>query len=176
MEKDTHQTHETDAEFITDCGGIQPEPLIPMYEEEIPFTDPTLAGNEHIEELIHRFHHEQTPELFTAICLAIRKQMANDRHFIFPADITEDKDGNTLFSFKTLDLEIGPAMVAFTSLEEKRKAPPSGAVSQFIDSVLEPLMQMDGILGLLLNPWGESLYLGKEDIGMILTPGSERLI
>jgi hypothetical protein len=37
-------------------------------------------------------------------------------------------------------------------------------------------MQMDGILGLLLNPWGESLYLGKEDIGMILTPCSERFI
>jgi hypothetical protein len=37
-------------------------------------------------------------------------------------------------------------------------------------------MQMDEIHGLLLNPWGESLYLGKEDIGMILTPGSERFI
>lgn len=77
---------------------------------------------------------------------------------------------------KTLDLEIGPVLVAFTSMEEKEKAPPSGAVSQFIDSVLEPLMQMDEIQGLLLNPWGESLYLGKEDIGMILTPGSERFI
>ena len=102
--------------------------------------------------------------------------MAKDRHFIFPADITEDEDGNTVFSFKTLELEIGPALVAFTSMEEKEKAPHSGAVSQFIDSVLEPLMQMDEMHGLILNPWGESLYLGKEDIGMILAPGSERFI
>ena len=61
-------------------------------------------------------------------------------------------------------------------MDEKEKAPPSGAVSQFIDSVLEPLMQMDEIQGLILNPWGESLFLGKEDIGVILTPGSERFI
>lgn len=175
MENDTLRTSEADDEYITVCGGIQPEPLLPA-PEDCPFADPTLEGNEQIEELIHHFHQEQTPELFTAICLAIRKQMESDRHFIFPADITADDDGNTLFSFKTLDLEIGPALVAFTSMEEKRKAPPSGAVSQFIDSVLEPLMQMDGILGLLLNPWGESLYLGKEDIGMILTPCSERFI
>ena len=176
MGANMHHTNEANDEFIIDCGGIQPEPLLPSPEEECPFVDSSLAGNEQIEELIHHFYQEQSPELFTAICLAIREQMVNDRHFIFPADITEDEDGNTLFSFKTLDLEIGPALVAFTSLEEKKKAPPSGAVSQFIDSVLEPLMQMDGILGLLLNPWGESLYLGKEDIGMILTPGSERFI
>ena len=176
MGANMHHTNEANDECIIDCGGIQPEPLLPMPEEECTFADPFLAGNEQIEELIHLFHQEQTTELFTAICLTIREQMANDRHFVFPADITEDEDGNTLFSFKTLDLEIGPALVAFTSLEEKKKAPPSGAVSQFIDSVLEPLMQMDGILGLLLNPWGESLYLGKEDIGMILTPGSERFI
>ena len=176
MKTDSQPTHEAHDEFIINCGGIQPEPLLPLPEEGCTFADPFLAGNEEIEELIHHFYQEQSPELFTAICLAIREQMVNDRHFIFPADITEDEDGNTLFSFKTQDLEIGPAMVAFTSLEEKKKAPPSGAVSQFIDSVLEPLMQMDGIMGLLLNPWGESLYLGKEDIGMILLPGSERFL
>ena len=177
MKKDTQPApapHEE--EFITVCGGIQPEPILPPQEADIPLSDPTLAGNEQIEEAIRLFHQEQTPERFTAICLAIREQMGKDGHFIFPADITEDDEGNTLFSFKTIDLEIGPALVAFTSLDEKEKAPPSGAVSQFIDSVLEPLMQLDEIQGLILNPWGESRYLGKEDIGMILTPGSERFI
>ena len=176
MSTDKQLTNEALDAFISDRGGIEPEPLLSKPEEEYPFTDPTLTGNEQIEELIHRFHQEQDPERFTAICLAIRNQMTNDKHFIFPADITEDAEGNTLFSFKTLDLENGPAMVAFTSLEEKEKAPPSGAVSQFIDPVLELLMQTDEIQGLMLNPWGEPLYLGKEDIGMILTPGSERFI
>lgn len=176
MTKEVQPASGSHDEFITSCGGIQPGPLLPPSEEDAHFYDPTLAGNEQIEEAIHLFYQDQTPELFTAICLAIREQMVKDGHFIFPADITEDEDGNTVFSFKTLDLEIGPVLVAFTSMEEKEKAPPSGAVSQFIDSVLEPLMQMDEIHGLLLNPWGELLYLGKEDIGMILTPGSERFI
>ena len=175
MTKEVRPTSGFHDEFITSCGGIQPEPLLPP-SEDAHFYDATLAGNERIEELIHLFYQNQTPELFTAICLAIREQMAKDRHFIFPADITEDEDGNTVFSFKTLELEIGPALVAFTSMEEKEKAPHSGAVSQFIDSVLEPLMQMDEMHGLILNPWGESLYLGKEDIGMIHAPGSERFI
>ncbi len=140
------------------------------------FEDTTLVGNKQIEEVIHQFHQEQTPELFTAICLAIRQRMMQDGHLIFPADIEEDEDGNTLFSFKTLDANGITVLVAFTSQEEQRKGPESAAVSQFIDCMLEPLLQMENIHGLILNPWGESLYLGKEDIAMILTPGSERLI
>jgi hypothetical protein len=42
--------------------------------------------------------------------------------------------------------------------------------------VLENLLQMDEFAGLLINPWGESICLGKEDIAMILTPGSERFV
>ena len=144
--------------------------------ENRDFADPFLTGNERIEAVIHMFHEKQDPDLFTAVCLAIRERMAQDGHFIFPADISEDETGNRLFSFKTLDLEAGPVMVAFTSPEKQKKAPPSGAISQFIEPVLESLMQMEGIWGLFLNPWEEGLLLGKEDIGMILTPGSERFI
>lgn len=140
------------------------------------FEDATLIGNERIEEVIQLFHQEQTPELFTAICLAIRQRILQDGHFIFPADISEDADGNTLFSFKTLESNGITALVAFTSQEEQQKGPKSAAVSQFIDCMLEPLLEMEQIHGLILNPWGESLYLGKEDIAMILTPGSERFI
>ena len=140
------------------------------------FDDFTLAGNERIEEVIHIFHQEQKPELLMAVCLAIRERMMQDGHMIFPADITEDEDGNTIFSFKTLESNGMNALVAFTSMAEKQKGPETAAVSQFIDCMLEPLMQMDEIQGLLLNPWGESLYLGKEDIGMILSPGSERFV
>lgn len=176
MTKETYPAAEAQDEFITLCGGIQPEPLLPPPEEDIPFHDPTLAGNDQIEEVIHLFCQDQTPELFTAVCLAIRAQMAKDGHFIFPADITESEEGDTLFSFKTLEANGITALVAFTRQEELRKGPKTAAVSQFIDTMLEALLQMEEIHGLLLNPWGESLFLGKEDIGMILTPGSERFI
>ena len=138
--------------------------------------DATLAGNERIEEVIHLFYQDQTPELLMAVCLAVRERMAQDGHLLFPADISEDEDGNTMFSFKTLPVDGVDALVAFTSLEEKEKGPASGGVSQFIDCMLEPLMEMEEIGGLLLNPWGESLLLGKEEIAVILNPGIERFM
>jgi hypothetical protein len=91
-------------------------------------------------------------------------------------NIRESKNSLTRGQADYMPQDGAALRIMLNNLEEQEKAPPSGAVSQFIDSVLEPLMQMDEIHGLLLNPWGESLYLGKEDIGMILTSGSERFI
>lgn len=140
------------------------------------FEDTTLVGNEQIEEAIHRFYQEQTPERFMDVCLTIRKRIAENGHLLFPVDMGEDEDGNPIFTFKTLEVDGVSVMVAFTSLAEKQKGPPAGGLSNFIDSVLEPLMQIDEIGGLLLNPWGESLCLGKEDIAVILNPGVERFL
>jgi len=140
------------------------------------FEDTSLVGNEQIEEAIHRFYKEQTPERFMDVCLTLRKRITKDWHLLFPVDMGEDEDGNQVFTFKTLEVDEVPVMVAFTSLAEKQKGPPAGGLSNSIDSVLEPLMQMDEIGGLLLNPWGESLCLGKEDIAVILNPGVERFL
>ena len=140
------------------------------------FEDATLIGNERIEEVIHLFHQEQNPNLLMAVCIAIRERMMQDGHMIFPADIGEDEDGNTIFSFKTMESNGITALVAFTSLKEKQKGPETGAVSQFIDSMLEPLLEMEDIGGLVINPFGEAIFLDKEDIAIILNPGIERFI
>ena len=140
------------------------------------FEDATLIGNDQIEEVIHLFHQEQDPNLLIAVCLAIRERIKQDGHMIFPADIAEDADGNTLFSFKTMDVGGGAALVAFTSLAEKQKGPDTGAVSQFIDCMLEPLLEMEDIGGLVINPFGESIFLNKGDIAIIMNPGIERFI
>lgn len=153
-------------DFVVSCGGIQPDPLeLPM--EEI-FVDPTLQGNEKIKDAIHLFHQEQSDENYTAACLAIRERMLYEGHLIFPADVTEDEDGATNFLFKTMDINDMDFLVAFTDRAEYEKAPASGAVSQFIDSVLENAMQQDDIAGVIINPWGEHLVLCKADIVMIL--------
>ena len=133
MMKEVRPASGSHDKFITSCGGIQPGPLLPPSDEDAHFYDPTLAGNERIEEVIHLFYQDQTPELFTAICLAIREQMAKDRHFIFPADITEDEDGNTVFSFKTLDLEIGAVLPPLPVWKKrKRLRPPALSLSSSI--------------------------------------------
>ena len=85
--------------------------------------------------------------------------MENGRHFIFPTDITEDADGNTIFSFKTLDANGITALVAFTRLKEQQKGPDTAAVSLFIHCMLEPFPEMAHIHGLILNSWSDSLYL-----------------
>lgn len=163
-------------DIIVNCGGIQPEPVMPPIEANDFFIDPALVGNECIEEAIHQFYREQTERRFMGICMAVRNRMAQDGHLLFPVDIGVDEDGCQTFAFKNLELDGQPVMVAFTSAEEKKKGPEAGGLSTFIDSVLETLLQMDEIAGLLINPWGESVYFGKEDIAMILTPGSERFV
>ena len=140
------------------------------------FEDATLIGNNIIEKAIHEFYQEQTEHRFMGICMAVRNRIAQDGHLLFPVDMGVDEDGCQTYEFKNLELDGHPVMVAFTSIEEKEKGPQAGGLSTFIDSVLETLLQMDEIAGLLINPWGESICLGKEDIALILTPGSERFV
>ena len=140
------------------------------------FDGKLLEGNDRIEEAIHLFHTAQTPETWMAVCMAIRSRMDENGQLLFPADFMEDEQGNTLIDFKTLEADGVPAAVAFTSLVEKRKGPPCGGVTHYFDSVMKPLLQIEHLGGLWINPWGESVYLGKEDIGLILTPGVERFV
>ena len=138
------------------------------------FVDTTLAGNERIEEAIHYFYQEQTEHRFMGICMAVRERIAHDGHLLFPVEIGQDEEGCQTYEFKTLELDGQPVIVAFTSVAEKEKGPAAAGLSTFVDSVFETLLQMDEIVGLLINPWGESICLGKEDIALILNPGSER--
>ena len=135
------------------------------------FIDPTLHGNDKIKAAIHLFHQEQSDENYAVACSAVRMRMACNGHLIFPADVIENTDGSTDFLFKTMDVDGMDFLVAFTDQEEYEKAPASGAVSQFIDSMLENVMQQDDIAGVVINPLGEYLILCKTDIARILTRG-----
>ena len=144
-----------------------------MLEE---FDAAMLEGNEQIEEAIRLFARTQTPEALMAVCMAIRSRMDQNGQLLFPTDVMEDEAGNQCMELKILEMNGTPVLAAFTSLEEKRKGPYCGAVTLYIDSVFMPLWQMERVGGILINPWGESVYLGKEDIGLILTPGAERFV
>lgn len=140
------------------------------------FVDPTLNGNERIEEAIHLFYQEQTEHRFMGVCMSVRERISQDGHLLFPVEMGHDEEGCQTYQFKTLELDGQPVLVAFTSVAEKDKGPEVGGLSTFADSVLETLLQMEDIAGLLINPWGESICLGKEDIALILNPGSERFV
>ena len=140
------------------------------------FEDPTLDGNDRIEEAIHLYYQEQTDHRFMGVCMAVRERIAHDGHLLFPVEIGQDDNGCQTYELKTLELDGHPVIVAFTSVTEKEKGPAVGGLSTFADSVFETILQLDDIAGLLINPWGESLCLGKEDIALILNPGSERFV
>ena len=134
---------------------------------EESFVDPTLHGNEKIKEAIHLFHQEQTNERYDLGCLAVRERILCEGHLIFPADIIEAEAGTTNFLFKTMEMNGMDFLAAFTDQEEYEKRPASGAVSQFIDVMLENVMQQEDIAGVIINPWGEPFVLCKSDIAMI---------
>ena len=153
-------------EFIIDCGGIQPDPLERPMEEII--VDPTFQVNEKIKEAIHQYHQEQTNERYDLGCFAVRDRMLCGGQLIFPAEITENEDGATKFLFKTMGFDGMNFLVAFTDREEYKKRPAPGAVSMFIDVMLENIMQQEDIAGVIINPWGEPFVLCKADIVTVL--------
>ena len=145
--------------------------------DEKKFEDPTLLGNEIIEEAIRLYHEDASEWRYLGILMAVRNRMQEDGHLIFPADVITDDAGNQQYGLKTIDAEEGlPMLAAFTSQAEFEKAPASGAVSNFIDSMLETVLQEESLGGIMLNPCGQSLFLGKEDIALIMTPGAERFV
>ena len=115
------------------------------------FVDTTLAGNERIEEAIHYFYQEQTEHRFMGICMAVRERIAHDGHLLFPVEIGQDEEGCQTYEFKTLELDGQPVIVAFTSVAEKEKGPAADC-----------------------NDTADNEHDGKEDIALILNPGSER--
>ena len=135
---------------------------------EEKFRDPTLHGNEKIKEAIHRFHQMQTNEQYDLACFAIRERMLCEGHLIFPAEITEDEDGSTVFLFRSVEEQGLNFLLAFTDQEEYEKRPATGAVSQFIDVMLENIMQHDDFAGVIINPWGEPFVLCETEIVVIL--------
>ena len=145
--------------------------------DEKKFEDPTLLGNEIIEEAIRLYHEENDEWRYMGILMAIRSRMQEDGHLIFPADVVTGEDGSVQYGLKTIDGENGmPLLVAFTSQAEFEKAPKSGAISNFIDVMLETVLQVEAFDGIVLNPWGQEVFIGREDVALILSPGSERFL
>ena len=75
-----------------------------------------------------------------------------------------------MFLFKTVVLENeSQPLVAFTSQEELRNAPEeSPVISNFMDVVFQHVLGEEPIPGVLLNPWGQSFYLSRELLQMVL--------
>lgn len=142
-------------------------------DEHSEYRDSFLAGNEQIEKAIHEYYEDASQAALINVLTTIHLRIVEDGHLIVPVDSYTDDEGSQCFGIKTIQLdEQQIAVVAFTSQEAFAKAPPSEALSHFIDSVLTMAHDNDSFAGVLLNPWGESFFLTKELIEVILRAGS----
>ena len=132
-----------------------------------------LSGNEDIEKAIHACYLEASPSTMLGVMTAIHLRMHENGHFLAPVDMVQDESGNECFDFKSIQLDENRTVLPlFTSHEEFDKAPPSGALSHFIDSLLTAVRDNEYFAGIMLNPWGESFLLTRECIELILAQGS----
>lgn len=136
-----------------------------MTADDLPFRDSFLNGNEMIEDAIRKYYVDFSDDNLTAVLEVIRERMHADGHFLLPV-ITDPEDEGS-FGFRTLNTKDGNVWcAAFTSREEFDKGEKSHILSNFIDSTLKACLETD-VMGIVINPWGQSLTLDKEMIDLI---------
>ena len=127
--------------------------------------NPFLEGNERIEEAIADYYEDPNRDSLIGVLESIRVRMNEDGHFVIPVDIGGEDAPE--FVIKSLDDKDGnPWFVAFTSMEELEKGAPTESMSNFIDMILKPCLEVE-VNGFVINPFGQSFMLSRELIEMI---------
>lgn len=129
--------------------------------------DPGLAGNEKIEEYIGYLQQEPTQEMLAVTLTAIRRRMKADGQFVMGVS---PKAGKGL-EVQLMQLPDGTRWaVAYTGFEEQEKGNEQ-IQSTFLAEmrqVFEQVLAMEGVSGLILNPWRRTMRLDKALIHLIL--------
>lgn len=126
--------------------------------------DKFLIGNEMIEQAIHTFNQDNADVNYFNVFEAIRRRMNEDGHLILPVEYEKNGNMNWLSIQGAND---GAALAAFTSEEEAEKGQKSDLISHHIEAVFLSAINT-GADGILLNPWGECVFLSMEDLEKIL--------
>ena len=129
--------------------------------------DPGLRGNEKIEEYIGYLQQEPTQEMLAVTLSAVRRRMKAGGQLVIAVSPKADRG----LEAQILQLPDGSRWaVAYTGFEEQEKGK-TELVSAFLADmreVLTKVLTMDGISGLILNPWNRTMRLDKPLIRLIL--------
>lgn len=129
--------------------------------------DPGLVGNEKIEEYIGYLQQEPTQEMLAVTLTAIRRRMKAGGQFVIAVSPNADKG----LAVQLMQLPDGKQwVVGYTGFEEQEKGSQPVASTFLADmrEVLTKVLAMDGVSGLIINPWNRTLYLEKPLIRLIL--------
>ena len=129
--------------------------------------DEGLKGNEKIEEAIFALQQEPSQELLAHALTMIRRRMKEEGQLILAVEPSVAEQLK-IQAVKTADGK--KWWSAFTSFEEELKGGDS-VKSTFltdIDKLFETVLQVEGIQGVILNPWNRTIMLDKNLIQVIL--------
>lgn len=138
-----------------------------------------------LEKLLSEFRSkpiDQAHEYAEKIINAVSYAMEEDKEFIMPVVIPDeilsrfdtehltasqlvDFPENFNFTIHTLSIDTGESVyVAFTNYDEVNKGQPVSTITTKIDHYLEGVLFNPDIVGLVINPFGNSCFLPKEFI------------
>ncbi len=137
-----------------------------------------LKGNERLEDAIHILTENPDNEHMIAVLDIIQERMEEGGHFLIPVErVVEeavDENDTPTYKLRTLTMEDGDeVLVAFTREDQSRHSMTTQIISNYIQPFLEMASQTDKASGLVINPWGESVYIPRELLQMLFEEGEE---
>ena len=139
-----------------------------MTKQDNSKVDEGLQGNEKIEEAILGLQTESTQEMLAHTLTVIRRRMKEKGQVILAVEPPKGLEQIQIQAVQTSDGQSW--WTAFTSFEEELKGGDS-VKSTFltdIDKLFETVLQVEGIQGVILNPWNRTIMLDKNLIRVIL--------
>ena len=140
------------------------EELWTSHKEEL-YHDETLDGNGNIETAIAAFRKNEDRETLEALADVIARRMEERGHLIMPVEDGVE-EGNIIP--RTITTDDGETVIAaFTNYEEMKKGPYSEMLSLRIEHLFEAAKELEHVGGIVINPWGQFMYVGKDLISII---------
>jgi len=152
------------AEVISRSEAESLEELWTSQKEE-PYHDETLEGNELLEEAISAFRKNEDKDSLDYLAEVIAQRIENRGHLIMPI---EDGIEEGHVAPRTITTDDGEVVIAaFTNPAEMKKGPYSEVLSIRIEHLFAVAKELDFVGGIVINPWGEFMYVGKDLISII---------
>ena len=144
-------------------------------------------GNEELAAAMRDVHHDDSRESFIKVLDLIARRIADQGEFVLPVrmswsvfdmfeDLNKVKGGDTLKAAE--EIRMKPQTItdndgmlwyaAFTDHNEVGKGEACSSINQPIKDILKLAIESEDKEGLVINPWEDPIFLGKEVLQMVL--------
>ncbi len=148
-------------------------------------SDENVYSNELIEATIIDFYKQMNGDMFAQLLNAIHLTMKSDGQFIIPVemsdalldmfDIDKIKVGDIVTTTQEVRMKLQRIktndekewLAAFTNMNEVQKGATTSTITQSIDYFLKAVLDMEGVEGVIINPWDNSFSLDKDTIKLL---------